>query len=74
MANLANFTKHIGAGVGRMSQIIMEKGKGSWVWTTSGEKYLDFTSGIGVTSTGHCHPKVVKAVQDQVAKIVHAQV
>ena len=71
---MAAYTKHIGAGVGRISSIIMEKGQGSWVWTTTGQKLLDFTSGIGVTSTGHCHPKVVKAVQEQAAKIVHAQV
>lgn len=74
MANLAAFTKHIGAGVGRMSQIIMERGQGTWVWTATGQKYLDFTSGIGVTSTGHSHPKVVKAAQEQMAKIIHAQV
>lgn len=72
-AGLSAFTKHIGAGVGRMSQVIMARGQGSWVWSESGEKYLDFTSGIGVTSTGHCHPAVVKAVQEQAAKLVHAQ-
>ncbi len=74
MAGLQAFTKHIGAGVGRMTQVILEKGQGTWVWTTAGQKLLDFTSGIGVTSTGHCHPTVVKAVQEQAAKIVHAQV
>ncbi|MDN5805330.1 MAG: aminotransferase class III-fold pyridoxal phosphate-dependent enzyme, partial [Microlunatus sp.] len=36
-------------------------------------QYLDFTAGIGVTSTGHCHPKVVAAAQDQVGKLIHAQ-
>ena len=74
MASLASLTKHIGAGVGRMSQVIMERGQGSWVWSVGGEKYLDFTSGIGVTSTGHSHPKVVQAAQAQAAKIIHAQV
>lgn len=34
---------------------------------------LDFTTGIGVTNTGHCHPKVVSAIQEQAAKIIHAQ-
>lgn len=71
---LSSLTKHIGAGIGRMSQIVMERGQGTWVYTAAGEKLLDFTSGIGVTSTGHCHPAVVKAAQDQAAKIVHAQV
>eukprot|EP00798_Chlamydomonas_sp_ICE-L_P006282 gene6282-2913_t len=49
------------------------RGEGSWVWDTDGNKFLDMTSGIGVTSTGHCHPTVVEAVQKQAATIVHAQ-
>src|SRR5699024_10216564 len=36
-------------------------------------RYLDFTAGIGVTSTGHCHPKVVAAAQEQVGKLIHGQ-
>ena len=74
MANLAQYTKHVGAGIGRMSNLIFSKGEGSWLTSISGERYLDFTSGIGVTSTGHCHPKVVKAAQEQAANLVHAQV
>ncbi|WP_128092410.1 aminotransferase class III-fold pyridoxal phosphate-dependent enzyme, partial [Streptomyces resistomycificus] len=38
-----------------------------------GRRYLDFTAGIGVTSTGHCHPKVVAAAQEQVGTLVHGQ-
>ncbi|CAO3596460.1 unnamed protein product [Absidia cylindrospora] len=41
---------------------------------TNGQSYLDMTSGIGVASTGHCHPTVVKAVQEQVSKMSHAQI
>ncbi|MEB3733535.1 aminotransferase class III-fold pyridoxal phosphate-dependent enzyme [Halopseudomonas pachastrellae] len=40
---------------------------------TDGRRYLDFTSGIGVTSTGHCHPTVVAAAQEQVGRVIHAQ-
>jgi 4-aminobutyrate aminotransferase-like enzyme len=54
--------------------LFSDSGKGSWVYSTDGKKYLDMTCGIGVTNTGHCHPKIVKAAQDQVAKIIHAQV
>lgn len=50
------------------------QGDGSWVTTTDGTEYLDFTSGIAVTSTGHCHPKVVAAIQEQAARFIHAQV
>jgi len=59
--------------VKRATELIITEGKGTEVWDASGKRYLDMTSGIGVTSTGHCHPTVVKAVQAQAAKIVHAQ-
>ncbi len=49
-------------------------GRGCWVTTVEGERYLDFSSGIAVTSTGHCHPHVVRAIADQAARFVHAQV
>lgn len=45
--------RHITPGIGRVaSDLIIERGKGSWVWTTDGKKWLDFTSGIGVTCLG----------------------
>ncbi|KAI9915817.1 hypothetical protein PsorP6_008003 [Peronosclerospora sorghi] len=66
--------QHLAKGIGRMSDMIMTKAKGSWVWTSDNRKLLDFTSGIAVTSVGHSHPKVVAAVQQQAATLVHAQV
>lgn len=57
----------------RYTQIIIDHAKGAYVYDVSGKKFLDFTSGIGVTSTGHCHPKVVAAIQEQAAKLLHAQ-
>jgi 4-aminobutyrate aminotransferase len=53
--------------------VIVDYASGSWIHATDGKKYLDFTTGIGVTSTGHCHPDVVAAAREQVGKIVHAQ-
>jgi len=64
----------IGAGIGRMSNLVMERGEGSWLYTTDGERYLDFGTGIGVLNLGHCHPKVTAAVHKQVDKLWHAQV
>lgn len=64
----------IGTGVGRISDLVIESARGSWMRTVEGQNYLDFTSGIGVTNTGHCHPKVVQAVQEQAGRVVHAQV
>jgi 4-aminobutyrate aminotransferase len=57
-----------------VTDIQVEKGEGCWVYSPDGTKYLDFTAGIAVVSTGHCHPKVVKAIQDQAAQFIHAQV
>jgi 4-aminobutyrate aminotransferase len=51
-----------------------ERGEGIYLYDAEGTRYTDFTSGIGVTNTGHCHPRIVKAVQDQAAKLLHGQV
>ncbi len=53
--------------------VVVDHALGSWIYGTDGKDYLDFTTGIGVTSTGHCHPKVVAAAREQVGKIIHAQ-
>ncbi|HET9614759.1 MAG TPA: aspartate aminotransferase family protein [Candidatus Limnocylindrales bacterium] len=58
---------------GRIFNLQVERGEGSWLITRDGERYLDYSSGIGVTNTGHAHPRVVAAVQAQAAKILHAQ-
>ncbi len=47
------------------------KGEGSYLWDEEGKKYLDFLSGLAVNVTGHCHEKVVKAIQEQVALLSH---
>jgi len=57
----------------RITNLVVDRGEGSWLTTTDGERYLDYSSGIGVTNTGHAHPRVVAAVQAQAAKILHAQ-
>jgi 4-aminobutyrate aminotransferase len=49
-------------------------GRGCHVATADGTEYLDFTSGIAVTSTGHCHPHVVAAIAEQASRFIHAQV
>ncbi|OYO06240.1 aspartate aminotransferase family protein [Enemella evansiae] len=53
--------------------VVVDRAEGSWIHGTDGRDYLDFTTGIGVTSTGHCHPKVVAAAQQQVGQVIHAQ-
>jgi len=58
---------------GRIFNFIAERAEGSYIYTTDGRKLLDFTCGIGVTNTGHCHPKVVAAIREQAGLFLHAQ-
>lgn len=53
--------------------VVVDHARGSWIYGTDGREYLDFTTGIGVTSTGHCHPAVVEAAREQVGRVIHAQ-
>lgn len=54
-------------------ELTAERGEGARLHTKDGRTFLDFTSGIGVTNTGHAHPAVVKAIQEQAARLVHGQ-
>ncbi|OQW69563.1 MAG: aspartate aminotransferase family protein [Proteobacteria bacterium ST_bin12] len=47
------------------------KGEGVWLWDDEGKKYLDALSGVAVNGLGHAHPKLVKAISDQAAKLIH---
>jgi 4-aminobutyrate aminotransferase len=68
------------AGSAQLSQILKQatgvlaaRGEGVLLYDEDERRYLDFTAGIGVTSTGHCHPRVVEAAQRQVGTLIHAQ-
>ncbi len=51
--------------------LVFARGEGSWLYTTSGERYLDFGSGVAVNSLGHAHPRLVAALTAQAAKLWH---
>ena len=57
-----------------LSNINPIKGKGVYLYDDNGNEFLDFTCGIGVTNTGHCHPKIVKAIQSQSKKLLFGQI
>ena len=57
----------------RIFPIQAERAEGCTIYAIDGKKYLDFTCGIGVTNTGHCHPKVVEAIREQAGQFIHAQ-
>lgn len=51
--------------------LVLSRGKGSVVWDTDGNEYLDMLAGIAVNNTGHCHPNVVEAIREQAGKLMH---
>jgi acetylornithine/N-succinyldiaminopimelate aminotransferase len=53
------------------ADVAFERGEGPWLIATTGERYLDFGSGIAVNSLGHSHPHLVKTLQEQAAKLWH---
>jgi 4-aminobutyrate aminotransferase len=57
----------------RIFNFVADRAEGSYIYTDDGRKLLDFTCGIGVTNTGHCHPKVVEAIREQAGLFLHAQ-
>jgi 4-aminobutyrate aminotransferase len=57
----------------RITNIEVDRGEGSWLIARDGTRYLDYSSGIGVTNTGHAHPKVAAAIAEQAAKLIHGQ-
>ncbi|NVO57401.1 4-aminobutyrate--2-oxoglutarate transaminase [Rhodobacteraceae bacterium B1Z28] len=61
----------ISQGVGMQTQVYVERAKNSEVWDVEGKRYIDFAAGIAVVNTGHCHPKVMEAVQKQAANFTH---
>jgi 4-aminobutyrate aminotransferase len=65
---------HISPVWSRITNLLVERGEGAYLFDVNGERYLDFTCGIGVTSTGHCHPRVVAAIREQAGKLIHGQV
>jgi 4-aminobutyrate aminotransferase len=64
---------HMSSVWGRIFNFVADRAEGSYIYTSDGRKLLDFTCGIGVTNTGHCHPKVVEAIREQAGLFVHAQ-
>jgi len=55
----------------RCYPLVAERGEGAMVEDVDGNRFLDFNAGIAVVATGHCHPRVVKAVQEQAARLMH---
>ena len=63
-------SQHLMNNYGRQP-VTFTKGEGVWLWDDKGEKYLDALSGVAVNGLGHAHPTLVKAISEQVAKLIH---
>ena len=55
----------------RVYPLVAEKGNGLWIHDVDGNIFLDFTAGIATNATGHCHPQVVRAIQQQAKRLLH---
>jgi len=61
----------VAQGVGNIHGIFAERAKNAELWDVEGKRYIDFAGGIGVLNTGHCHPRVIAAVEAQMKRFTH---
>jgi 4-aminobutyrate aminotransferase len=66
-------TRRLSPVLKRSNDFFVDYGQGIYLYNTDGERFIDFTSGMAVTNTGHSHPKVVEAIQQQTARLIHGQ-
>jgi 4-aminobutyrate aminotransferase len=74
MTSYENNLPHVSPVWSRYTPIIAQRAEGCYIYDQDGTAYLDFTCGIGVTNTGHCHPAVVEAIRKQAGLLLHGQV
>jgi 4-aminobutyrate aminotransferase len=66
--------QHVNPVLSRSARIVAERASGSWIYDMNGDAYLDLATGIAVNNIGHCHPRVVEAIQKQAAQLIHTSV
>jgi 4-aminobutyrate aminotransferase len=74
MASLVDSFQHLSSVWKHLTEIQPTRAEGIYIYDDAGQQYMDFTSGIGVTNTGHCHPKIVQAIQEQADSLLFAQI
>src|SRR6476469_8842617 len=70
-ALLERDAQHTSPSYTRIYPLVCARGAGAVIEDMDGNRFLDFTAGIAVTATGHCHPRVTAAIQDQAATLIH---
>ena len=63
--------RYISPSYTRSYPLVAKRGRGAWIEDVDGNRFLDFSSGIAVVATGHCHPQVVRAIRTQAAELIH---
>jgi 4-aminobutyrate aminotransferase len=74
MATILDNRQYLSPVWARYSDVLIERGEGACLYAADGRTFLDFTCGIGVTNTGHCHPRVVAAIREQAGLLLHGQI
>ena len=74
MTNRQIFLNHVAQTISTPLALEIERAEGVYLYGPNGKKYIDMISGIAVSSLGHCHPAVVKAIQEQAAQFMHLMV
>ncbi|HWQ78324.1 MAG TPA: aspartate aminotransferase family protein [Anaerovoracaceae bacterium] len=67
-----DYKQYLSPALAKSTDLIIEKGKGCYVTDVNGDEYLDFVQGIAVNAFGHCHPKIIEAMKNQIDKLVDA--
>jgi 4-aminobutyrate aminotransferase len=73
MGNIDESKSNLSPVWSRIFSLEVDHGEGSYLYDVHGNRYLDFTCGIAVTNTGHCHPRVVEAIRKQAGLLIHGQ-
>jgi len=68
---IAKDERYVSPSYTRAYPLVVDSANGLWIKDVDGNEFLDFTAGIAVNTTGHCHPRVVKSIKDQVDKLMH---
>lgn len=70
-ALVAQDEKYVSPSYTRTYPLVVDRALGSVIWDVDGNRFLDFNAGIAVCATGHCHPRIVKVLQEQAARLIH---
>ncbi|MDR2486565.1 MAG: aminotransferase class III-fold pyridoxal phosphate-dependent enzyme, partial [Clostridiales Family XIII bacterium] len=68
----ADYKPYLSPALAKATDLVMASAKGLYITDVNGEEYIDLVQGIAVNALGHCHPNVVKAIQEQAAKVIDA--